>query len=121
MTVALAAAPPGFEGWVEGLPEGATMVRTGNQTTDMVVVFAHTEAEMVDRFRRAMRRIPPEGTIWAAWPKRSSGMPTDITENRLRELLLPTGMVDVKVIAIDQTWSGLKFVVRKERRKAWAP
>jgi hypothetical protein len=60
--------------------------------------------------------IPPNGVIWAAWPKKASKVPTDITEDRLREMFLPTGLVDVKVCAIDDTWSGLKFVIRKELR-----
>ena len=61
----------------------------------------------------------PNGAFWIAWPKRSSGVPTDLTEDVLREVCLPTGMVDNKVCAIDDTWSGLRFVVRKENRAAW--
>jgi hypothetical protein len=64
----------------------------------------------------------PEGAVWIAWPKRASGMATDIDENVLREELLPSGWVDNKVCAIDETWSGLRFVLRKEhRRKRTAP
>ena len=65
------------------------------------------------------RRLVPAGAFWIAWPKRSSGVPTDLTEDVLREVCLPTGMVDNKVCAIDGTWSGLRFVVRKEHRSAW--
>jgi hypothetical protein len=68
-----------------------------------------------------MAMMPPDGSIWIAWPKKSSGVETDITENTLRELFLPTGIVDNKVCAIDETWSGLRFVVRKENRAGWPP
>jgi hypothetical protein len=61
-------------------------------------------------------RLTPAGMLWVAWPKRASGVPTDLTENVLREVLLPSGMVDTKVCAIDSTWSGLCFVRRKELR-----
>ena len=66
-----------------------------------------------------MAGLPADGSIWVAWPKRSSGVETDLTEDRLRELFLPSGMVDNKVCAIDETWSGLRFVVRKESRTTW--
>jgi hypothetical protein len=65
---------------------------------------------------RVRARIERAGSIWIAWPKRSSGVATDITEDVLREELLPTGLVDTKVCAIDATWSGLRFVIRKELR-----
>ncbi len=58
----------------------------------------------------------PRGSLWIAWPKRSSGVETDITEDTLRDVILPLGLVDTKVCAIDQTWSGLRFVIRKENR-----
>jgi hypothetical protein len=61
--------------------------------------------------------IMPDGAIWISWPKRASGVATDLTEDVLRELVLPTGLVDVKVAAVDEVWSGLKFVVRRELRR----
>lgn len=66
-----------------------------------------------------MANIASDGAIWVAWPKRSSGVETDLTEDTMRDLFLPTGMVDNKVCAIDETWSGLRFVVRKENRPDW--
>ena len=63
-----------------------------------------------------MKALPPDGGLWIAWPKRSSGVATDITEDTIREVGLPTGMVDNKVCAIDETWSGLRLVLRKELR-----
>lgn len=63
-----------------------------------------------------MTHIPSDGAVWVAWPKKSSGVETDMTEDTMRELFLPTGLVDNKVCAIDETWSGLRFVLRKENR-----
>ena len=88
-------------------------------TSTVVVIFA-TEADDLERqFIEAMATLPPDGAIWCAWPKKASRVPTDITENLLRDLFLPTGMVDNKVAAIDDVWSGLRFVVRKELRGTW--
>ena len=100
------------------LPSGVAL---HHQTTpsDIFIVFARWRDDIENRFRQAMARIPADGAIWAAWPKKSSGVETDLTENTMRDLFLPTGMVDNKVCAIDDTWSGLRFVVRKENRALW--
>jgi hypothetical protein len=63
--------------------------------------------------------LPADGAIWIFWPKKSSGVQTDLSEQTLRDLFLPSGMVDNKVVAVDETWSGLRFVVRKENRADW--
>ena len=86
---------------------------------DVAVCFATEAAVLEELFGTAMRRIPADGAIWTAWPKKASKVPTDITEDVLRARFLPTGLVDNKVCAIDETWSGLRFVVRKENREAW--
>ena len=88
-------------------------------TSSVVVIFATEAHDMERRFLTAMTTLPSDGAIWCAWPKRASKVPTDITENLLRELFLPTGMVDNKVAAIDEVWSGLRFVVRQELRGTW--
>jgi hypothetical protein len=88
-------------------------------TSTVVVIFATGAHELESRFIEAMATLPPDGAIWCAWPKKASKIPTDITENLLRDLFLPTGMVDNKVAAIDDVWSGLRFVVRKELRAGW--
>ena len=82
----------------------------------MVVAFHTSRAALVEAWPTLTESVGKLGTIWVSWPKKSSGLPTDITENTLREDLLPSGWVDVKVCAIDRTWSGLKFVLRKELR-----
>lgn len=83
------------------------------------MIFASEAADLERRFLEAMASLASDGAIWCAWPKRASKVPTDITEDRLRDLFLPTGMVDNKVAAIDEVWSGLRFVVRKELRGGW--
>ena len=91
----------------------------GRGTPAVVVIFATEADDLERRFISEMAALPPEGAIWCAWPKKASKVPTDITENLLRDLFLPTGMVDNKVAAIDEVWSGLRFVVRKELRATW--
>jgi hypothetical protein len=88
-------------------------------TSAVVVIFATEADDLERRFLSAMATLPADASIWCAWPKRASKVPTDITEDRLRDLFLPTGMVDNKVAAIDDVWSGLRFVVRKELRPTW--
>jgi hypothetical protein len=79
-------------------------------------VFVTDVATMKDRIVQAMQALPETGMIWVSWPKRDSGIPTDMTEDRIREAALPLGLVDVKVCAVDATWSGLKLMLRKENR-----
>ncbi len=116
--VSLVNPPADFISTLGILPNGVELVES-DQTADLVIVFDTDQATLRERFRAAMARIPADGAIWVGWPKRSSGVATDITEDRLREMFLPTGMVDNKVCAIDHIWSGLRFVVRKELRSAW--
>lgn len=86
---------------------------------DIFIVFADRADEAERGFQRAITYLPADGAIWVLWPKKSSGVDTDLTEQTLRDLFLPSGMVDNKVVAVDDTWSGLRFVVRKENREAW--
>jgi len=86
---------------------------------DIFIIFADRADEAERGFQRAITYVPADGAIWLFWPKKSSGVETDLTEQTLRDLFLPTGMVDNKVIAVDETWSGLRFVVRKENRAGW--
>ena len=87
---------------------------------DVVLLFARSLADFRTEFANQSRDIKPDGMIWVAWPKKSSGISTDLTENMIRNLALKTPFVDIKVCAIDDTWSGLKLVVRKESRTAFA-
>ena len=104
--------PEGFPGQFAGL-DVRTSVRA---PLDAVVMFAEWRGQIEPRAVAAGRAVFPSGMVWIAWPKKASNRPTDITEDVLREVLLPTGLVDTKVCAIDEVWSGLRFVWRKERR-----
>ena len=96
------------------LAEGVQQRLTGLH--DVIVFFALTQREVARRFPRLTARLEPNGRLWLCWPKRSSGIPTDVTENALRDIVLPSGWVDNKVAAIDERWSGLQFVLRLEHR-----
>ena len=85
---------------------------------DYVHVFETERAALEAMVGRLMANLMPDGIVWISWPKKASKVPTTITEDALRDIFLPTGLVDVKVAAIDETWSGLKFVIRKELRAA---
>jgi hypothetical protein len=82
----------------------------------LVHVFATTRKRLASALRALRKTLAPNATIWVSWPKQASKVPTDITENTIREVALPMGFVDIKVCAVSDTWSGLKLVVRKEFR-----
>jgi hypothetical protein len=108
-------APDGFA--IEGLPAGTTVVRRAGRTPyDVVLAFCPDRSRLTRRLPVLLGKTVTAGMIWIAWPKRSSGVPTDLDENGIRELALPLGVVDVKVAAIDTTWSGLKLVRRLSNR-----
>ena len=86
---------------------------------DVIILFARSFAEFKQEFAAHQGAITTDGTIWVAWPKKASGMQSDLTENAIRDTALKTPFVDVKVCAIDETWSGLKFVVRREHRNSF--
>jgi len=115
-TVALVAAPGGFEQELEGLPDGVRLRRRAGGTPDVVVLFTTQVRDLERRFKGLADSVWPDGSLWVAWPKRSSGVATDLDENRLRDIGLPHGLVDNKVCAVDDVWSGLRFVWRKENR-----
>jgi hypothetical protein len=96
--------------------EGVTVKRSLRGSADIVLCFVIARRELERRSARLREAIAPDGMVWICWPKRASKLSTDMTEDVVREVLLPTGLVDVKVAAVDETWSGLKLVVRKELR-----
>ncbi|NNE12938.1 MAG: DUF3052 domain-containing protein [Ilumatobacter sp.] len=108
--------PEGFDVTLGDLPPEAvwrTQVRRG---IDVAIAFHTRRRRLVREWPQLTAAVAPNGTVWVAWPKRSSGVATDITEDVLRDELLPTGWVDNKVCAIDETWSGLRFALRRELR-----
>ncbi len=117
--LALLEAPPGFEDVLGALPEGVVPTATLGRAHDLIVLFVTSRARLEKRFAAAAKRLDPAGGLWVSWPKRASGVATDVTEDVVREVALAAGLVDVKVCAVDETWSGLKCVVRvKDRPKA---
>jgi len=104
------------------LPTGATLAtKLGKAPFDVIVAFVKTRADLVARIEACRPHMAPACGLWIAWPKKSSGVATDVTENTIREVALPTGLVDNKVCAIDETWSGLRLVIRRELRDAPPP
>ena len=114
--VALVNAPPDFEKVLGALPEGAGVVSPTRRGLDVVLLFARSREELVKRFETYAGRIRPDGSLWVAWPKRASGVETDLAEGYVRQHGLDVGLVDVKVCAVDETWSGLRFVYRLKDR-----
>lgn len=114
--LAFSAAPDGFVRSLGGLPEAARVATRG--PFDLAVAFVRSSGELDRALAAAKVRMDPAGALWIAWPKKSSGVAKDVTENVVRARALAAGLVDVKVCAIDETWSGLKLVVRvKDRAK----
>jgi hypothetical protein len=118
--VAVIGAPDGFADRLEAELAGEAVLRTELGEVplfDVIVAFITWRAELEDALDRLRARMAPTCGLWIAWPKRTSKVPTDMTEDVIREIALPTGLVDNKVCAIDQTWSGLRLVIRRELRQ----
>ena len=118
---------PGQRAWAHAMPDSvAAEIGTAlpgyrweaepEAGLEMAHVFTASRAELERALARLRPLIDPAGTIWVSWPKKASKVPTDITEETVREVALPLGLVDVKVCAVDEIWSGLKLVVRKAFR-----
>ena len=110
--VAIVSAPAGFDRTLGRLPRGVHVRRQARGRVDVLVFFVTRRAELTRRFQAMARAVEPGGGLWIAWPKRTSGVATDLTENGAREIGLDAGLVDNKVCKIDDTWSGLRFVYR---------
>jgi hypothetical protein len=113
----LLGAPEGFVDELEGMPEGVTIRGRATGTADVVVSFHTERADLERRVPKLIDVLDVDGGLWIAWPKKASKVPTDVTEDTVREVFLPLGLVDNKVCAIDDVWSGLRVVWRKERRR----
>ena len=111
-TVVLVDAPDGIERTLAPLPEEMTL-RHGNRGRRATTIWFVTARRELERRFDAVARAVGEGTLWVAWPKGSSGVETDVTENAIRDVCLPAGLVDSKVCAIDATWSGLRLTRRR--------
>jgi hypothetical protein len=112
----LIGAPDRYNSLLEPLPEAVQFDEQLSEATDIVQVFSTHRIELEQLLVSYRTRLKPTGVIWVSWPKKSSRMPTDITEDVIRDIALPLGFVDIKVCAVDEVWSGLKLVIRKELR-----
>ena len=116
--VALVKAPKNFETTLEQLPDGVEFKTKSAKPLDLILLFVLTERALAREFARLATRLAANGMIWIAWPKKSSGVATDLSFERVQRIGLDAGLVDVKICAIDETWSGLKFVYRLKDRSS---
>jgi hypothetical protein len=116
--VAFVSDPSGFDELIGDLPEEVTVKSRLRGPLDVIVFFTKRRAELARRLPALRRAMDPAAGLWIAWPKRASGVETDLTEDAVRELALANRLVDNKVAAIDETWSGLRLVIRLEDRPA---
>jgi hypothetical protein len=114
--VSLLAAPAGFRKLLEPLPDGVRFVLKLDRAARVVHVFTTRKSVLSKVLTTCRKSLASDAAIWVSWPKKTSKVITDITEDVIREVALPLGLVDIKVCAVDETWSGLKLVLRKELR-----
>ena len=116
VTVAALNAPPNYRALLRPLPAGAKIQPKLGRLAPFIHFFSKRRAELARRFPSFARALTPDGTLWISWPKGTAGVATDLTEDVVRTIGLATGLVDVKVCAVDEVWSGLKFVRRLKDR-----
>ena len=112
-------APAGIEQWLVPLPAGARLAAKPGAINDLVVLFCQDTAALKKSLATVSKKLHADGSLWISWPKKSSRLFVDLTEDGIRAIALPTGLVDVKVCAVNDDWSGLKLMVRKELRASW--
>jgi len=115
--IAILNAPRGYRATLGKLPAGVTVAVNPRGQLPFIQFFAVSRSVLESRFPALLRALEPAGALWVSWPKKASGVPTDLTEDVVREIALPTGLVDVKVAAVDDVWSGLKLVRRLKTRR----
>ena len=108
--------PDGYERMLQPLPAGMVFVGRLSKATDIVHIFSTRTRELEEHLVIVKKGMRADATIWASWPKKASKVATDISEDSIRDIALPMGLVDVKVCAVDDVWFGLKLVIRKELR-----
>lgn len=116
MTLHVVNEPASYRALVAPLPAGVHFVSKLSSSIDIVHVFSTRKSELLSMLRVCRERLNPTAAVWVSWPKKAAKVPTDITEDTIREVALPLGFVDIKVCAVSEVWSGLKLVVRKELR-----
>jgi hypothetical protein len=114
--VLVTGAPDGYHALLEPLPAGVRFETRPGPAVDIAHVFVTQKEELTKILRVLRKRLRPDAAVWVSWPKKSAKLATAIGENSIREVALPLGLVDVKVCAVNEVWSGLKLVVRKQLR-----
>jgi hypothetical protein len=117
MTIVVINEPPKYRKLLGKLDQ-VTFSNRIRANSDFVHLFTTRKSELKSKLSILRGKIPDNGTIWVSWPKKSANVPTDITEDVIREVALPLGLVDIKVCAVDETWSGLKLMIRRQNRKS---
>jgi hypothetical protein len=115
--VAFSGLPPDVIGELRNALLRCSMVKDGREPLDFVMMFTKEKSDLKREFSRVAKQLAPRGMLWVSWPKKSSGVATDLDENEVRRIGLEAGLVDVKVCAVSEVWSGLKFVIRRQDRK----
>lgn len=108
--------PSNYWELLPGLPDDLTIIDDSDASADFIHLFVREREGLSDRLRRLRGSIAPDGMVWVSWPKRAAKIPTDLKEDVIREDALAAGLVDVKVCAVDDVWSGLKLVIRRSDR-----
>lgn len=115
-TIYVSGAPDNYEDLLDPLPPGVRIVSRLTKVVDIAHVFTDRRARLKRALISIRARMKPNAAIWVSWPKKSSKVPSDLSEDGIREIALPMGLVDIKVCAVDDVWSGLKLVIRQELR-----
>ena len=110
-------APKEYKSWLGELPDGARLVTKAKPPIDAAHLFTTESLELDAMLSKLRNELKQDGFVWVSWHKKSSNVPTDITEDTIREIVLPLGFVDIKVCAVSEVWSGLKLVIRVSERK----
>jgi len=118
LTVVAINPPANYRRLLGQIPDSITFSERLKSGSSFVHLFTSRRSEMQKKMSILRDKISDNGAIWVSWPKKSSGISTDVTEDVIREIALPLGFVDIKVCAVDETWSGLKLMIRRENRKS---
>jgi hypothetical protein len=118
LTVLAVAAPPEYADWLGEIPEGVRIVSETSKPVQAAHVFVTSRKDLEKYLSSLRKRLEQNGFVWVSWPKKTSKVESDVTEDTIREIALPLGFVDIKVCAVSDVWSGLKLVIRKEQRIA---
>ncbi len=110
------AAPENYRTLLEPLPEDVAFVGRPSQQADVFHLFVTDAKKLGTKLDHYLKKMRPDAVIWVSWPKKAAKVETDITEDVIRDIALPKGLVDIKVCAVDETWSGLKLMLRRENR-----